>query len=427
MAGDDGLPRSSIARQHRPLNTRRVEVVITRATALLIVAFGLQSLPAYLATVPSGAVIVDLAAGALHLGILVVFVAALAQRRVRLTMRIVCALFIVNLVVWPFGAAEGFAEGDTTIWLYRALISSAGCAAIAFSWQIASVYLLVVPIVLATERWFLSEGTLSFARAALESAYVTVLGGAVITIIAMLRLSAVAVDEAQAAAVEAYDVAVRSHAIERERIKVDSIVHDSILTSLLSASRANTPESRELAVRMAESAISTLRTAALDLTDDDNTVSLRTLAGRITEAAGALAAPFEVRTRDLAGHSMPAPVADALYSATVQAMVNSVQHAGSIATVNRWVVIRGSGLGQIDIDVGDTGSGFDPESMRSSRLGVRVSIVERVSSVGGAVEIDTALGEGTVFSFRWPSSDSSSDSSSPSSDQATLARSQGSS
>jgi signal transduction histidine kinase len=408
MAGDDGHRRSSTARQHRPLNTRRVEVLITRATALLILAFGLQSLPAYLATVASSALLLDVTAGVLHLGILVVFVAALIQRRVRLTMGIVSALYVLNLLLWPFGVADGFIESDTTSWLYLAMISAAGCAAIAFRWQIASAYLLVVPIVLATERWFLSGGTLSFGRAALESGYVTILGGAVITIIAMLRLSAVAVDEAQAAAVEAYDVAVRSHAIERERIKVDSIVHDTILTSLLSASRANTPESRRLAVRMAESAISTLRTAALDLTDDENTTSLRTLAGRVTEAATTLAAPCEVRTRDLAGHALPSPVAEALYSAAVQAMVNSVQHAGTGATVNRWVVIRGGEQNRVDIDVGDTGSGFDPDSMRSSRLGVRVSILERVASVGGTVEIDSALNEGTVISFRWPSSDASS-------------------
>jgi signal transduction histidine kinase len=119
-----------------------------------------------------------------------------------------------------------------------------------------------------------------------------------------------------------------------------------------------------------------------------------------------------VRTRDLAGHALPSPVAEALYSAAVQAMVNSVQHAGTGATVNRWVVIRGGEQNRVDIDVGDTGSGFDPDSMRSSRLGVRVSILERVASVGGTVEIDSALNEGTVISFRWPSSDASSGTSS---------------
>jgi hypothetical protein len=38
----------------------------------------------------------------------------------------------------------------------------------------------------------------------------------------------------------------------------------------------------------------------------------------------------------------------------------------------------------------------------TERLGVRVSILERVASVGGAAVIDTALGEGTVVALHWP-------------------------
>jgi signal transduction histidine kinase len=63
--------------------------------------------------------------------------------------------------------------------------------------------------------------------------------------------------------------------------------------------------------------------------------------------------------------------------------------------------VRGGG-DDIVVEVGDDGCGFDPDAVPTERLGVRVSILERVASVGGAAVIDTALGEGTVVALHWP-------------------------
>jgi signal transduction histidine kinase len=92
-------------------------------------------------------------------------------------------------------------------------------------------------------------------------------------------------------------------------------------------------------------------------------------------------------------------IAEAAYSATVQAMVNSLQHAGN--GVDRWVDVRSHGHQAFTIEIGDTGAGFDPELIPTERLGVRVSILERVASAGGHARIDTAPGEGTVVSLTW--------------------------
>ncbi|HLU63730.1 MAG TPA: ATP-binding protein, partial [Protaetiibacter sp.] len=95
---------------------------------------------------------------------------------------------------------------------------------------------------------------------------------------------------------------------------------------------------------------------------------------------------------------IPVAVGEAVYSAAVQAMVNSLQHAG---TARRWVVVRG-GSSEVTVEVGDDGCGFDPDAVPTERLGVRVSILERVASVGGSAVIDTAPGTGTVVALRWP-------------------------
>jgi signal transduction histidine kinase len=53
------------------------------------------------------------------------------------------------------------------------------------------------------------------------------------------------------------------------------------------------------------------------------------------------------------------------------------------------------------IEVGDSGAGFDLDAIPTERLGVRVSILERVASSGGRATIDTAPGRGTVLTLAW--------------------------
>jgi signal transduction histidine kinase len=57
------------------------------------------------------------------------------------------------------------------------------------------------------------------------------------------------------------------------------------------------------------------------------------------------------------------------------------------------------------VHVGDTGTGFDPSAVQIGRLGLRVSIVERVTNAGGKVHIDSKPGQGTVITIVWPASD----------------------
>jgi signal transduction histidine kinase len=191
---------------------------------------------------------------------------------------------------------------------------------------------------------------------------------------------------------------VRQHATEAERVQVDAIVHDSVLTTLLSAARAETAEAKELAALMAGNAIGHLRDALSEAPQSDAEVSVAALANRIADAAAALSEPITVDSDGVRPGRIPVAVGEAVYSAAVQAMVNSLQHAGR---ARRWAVVRGGG-DDIVVEVGDDGCGFDPDAVPTERLGVRVSILERVASVGGAAVIDTAVGEGTVVALHWP-------------------------
>jgi signal transduction histidine kinase len=54
------------------------------------------------------------------------------------------------------------------------------------------------------------------------------------------------------------------------------------------------------------------------------------------------------------------------------------------------------------VEVGDTGLGFSVLEVPVERLGVRVSIIERVAKAGGSVEVESTPGAGTVIDIRWP-------------------------
>jgi signal transduction histidine kinase len=74
--------------------------------------------------------------------------------------------------------------------------------------------------------------------------------------------------------------------------------------------------------------------------------------------------------------------------------------------VRRSISIRGgSPAATVHIVVADDGRGFDVEEVPAERLGLRVSIRERLAKVGGRAQIRTAPGEGTVVTILWPSSE----------------------
>jgi len=66
------------------------------------------------------------------------------------------------------------------------------------------------------------------------------------------------------------------------------------------------------------------------------------------------------------------------------------------------MTMRRRGLAGVRIEVGDTGVGFVVEEIPSERLGVRVSIIDRMHGAGGEARIESARGEGTLVFIDWP-------------------------
>lgn len=385
-----------------PISRSQVEKVISRSIAGFGVVFGGQAIPWLFGQLDEAYPLwLWIVVPALFGTLVVVAVLSVAQVWVRQAQGFFAAIYLLALISWPFTVLPGVAIFTGIHWLDYLITIATAMAAIGFSTRIATIYVFLAPLIYLIIRVTPQGGGAPWELATLEAVYAVILGGAIMVIVTMLRQAATSVDNAQAMALDRYGHAVRQHATEVERVQVDSIVHDSVLTTFISAARAFSPEAKALAATMAGKAIGHLRDAALVSPDDGTMVRISTIAERVTDAAASLSSPFELRIKGVGTRSMPVQAAEAIYSAAVQSMVNSLQHAGETG-VNRWVAVRGVNPGGVEVIVGDTGAGFAMTDIPSERLGVRVSIIERVANAGGRVVIQSAPGEGTIVTIRWP-------------------------
>lgn len=386
----------------RPISRSRIEVIIWRSVAIFGLLFGAQTLPAVIAQQSLIEPAWWYASSGVIYGLLLLSVLASSIKRYVRAVNIALAVaFLLVLLLWVPAVAGGVWASPERPWPWFLMTVAAAAGAVAFRTWMATAYLVITPLLYAILRTTSYGGEAVPLLAFFDFIYAVLLGGAVLVIITMLRASAASVDAAQATALERYDQAVREHATEVERVQVDSIVHDSVLTAFLSAANSQSDEAKALAAALAGNAIRHLRDAEQASPDDDSLVRIETVVQRLSEVQGPLVGLFEISSKHCSG-VIPAVAADALFSAALQSMVNSLQHAGDEDGIRRWVDLAETDGGGVFIEVGDTGRGFDVAEIPSQRLGVRVSILERLAGAGGHAVIDSVAGRGTIIRLSWP-------------------------
>jgi signal transduction histidine kinase len=391
-------PRTSISRA-------QIETITARALGLFGVVFGAQTVPMALnqsAALKEGWGPALMAA--VYAGIVLLALSSILKRAVRAVCYGFAVLFAASVLAWPLLVADVSLTAGRAPWLYFLCTVATTAAGFAMPLWVACGYTVAVPVAYGVIRTLPAGGDASALLASLDALYAVILGLVVIIIITMLRQASAAVDTAQEAALRRYDVAVRQHASEVERVRVDALVHDSVLTTLLSAAAATSPDERALAVRMAEDAIGRLNEAGEIVPDSIALLPLNQLVRRLTTAMTTFATPFALDAANLDDVELPEDAAEAVYSATVQAMLNSVQHADDEdgSAIERTLLVRGVGPVGCLVEITDTGRGFDPSTIPSGRLGIRMSIQERVAGAGGTALVRSEPGKGTTVSIRWP-------------------------
>lgn len=185
---------------------------------------------------------------------------------------------------------------------------------------------------------------------------------------------------------------------EREQTRINAIVHDDIMSVLLVASREE--PSRRLA-EQAESALASIAMLTVDpdeAPDYEPAEAITAMRSVVSEHAGQVAFWHS----STATATVPADVVEAFTESIGEAVRNSLLHAGDPGQfVHRVVTVNLTDY-SLRATIQDTGRGFNPRSIAARRLGIRVSILERMHLLdGGSASIDSRPGRGTTVALTW--------------------------
>jgi signal transduction histidine kinase len=309
---------------------------------------------------------------------------------------------LVGLLSWPLHLVDSAnLPADFQPWIWWTLGIGALAAGTSFRFSIGVGYLVLVPAIWVVIRTSDSGGSAPLIVAIQDATHVLIFASILVAMVLALRWEAGKVDSANQLAISSAVESARVEAIELERSRMDALVHDSVLTTLLVAARAENADQVATAQKSARDAIDRLQQAG----SDESLREEMTLASFFAALEGKVknqSADFLVTVDRLNDLPIPSEIAQALTEATLQAVDNSLKHAG-VAT-DRKVRLRGQKAG-LKIVVSDNGRGFRPSQVARDRLGIRSSIITRVEQVGGRVFIDSQPGSGTNVVIEWGSGD----------------------
>lgn len=260
----------------------------------------------------------------------------------------------------------------------------------------AIIFYLVLNIFWFVARFFPAYGAVDLWLNIQDTLLTFLFATLLASLILVSRYEASKVDEASAAALEGAAQQARVEAEIFEKARLDALVHDKVLTTLLLASKAQTPEEQKAVAELAVTAITKLNEAQRDLSTE--TVSGSSFLSALEKIGRGQTVDLVVTVTDQHALDIPEPAAQALTEAMLQAIVNSQQHAGANAA--RELHLKTSRNG-IKIVIKDDGRGFRLSRVPKSRLGVRTSIIRRVESVGGRAFVDSKPGAGATIILEW--------------------------
>jgi signal transduction histidine kinase len=308
--------------------------------------------------------------------------------------------YLVAFVLYPVSVSSGFsAQSDYRPWIWWAT----GTASMAMGmylprwWAIA--YAVFMPGSWVLLRISPIGGTAPIGLAVLDGAYIVLFSAAVLSLVVMMRVAARKVDLANGKELLVSRDRAALEAAEREREQVDDLIHDQVLTTLLLASKAEDAEHRRLATESANRAIERLDFVASGKDASQDVFLGANFAASLERAILRLAPNFRCNVSVTSELSIPLAVGIAITDATLQAVQNSIQHAGSNA--DRYARIKVDGK-RIKVAIVDNGKGFHPSRVPSNRLGIRNSISRRMISVGGdKPAVISAPRKGTTITLTW--------------------------
>lgn len=332
-------------------------------------------------------------------------VACVVGRFARVFSGIFAVVFLLALLVWPVATVGSHPVPTEEPWLFYLINVATVATVVAFPLPLQIAWTVATPLLFGVVRLIQAGFDDEFwVPVGLDVTFCLILGTVLLVLGWTYRSVAANVDETRGRAVASYAAAAAAAATEGERVAVAALMHDSVLGALLAAERASTPRERTLAVSMAREALTRLANAEKDPWEgSDDPIGAAQLADDLEAGAREMGVRLEIaRSIDPDTPRVPGRVARALVLAALQAVANAVQHANARGLS---VQLRGRAEpGGVAVQVRDTGDGFDVDRIPEDRLGIRGSILARVTAVGGRTEIESGP-QGTTITLEWDSGD----------------------
>jgi len=316
------------------------------------------------------------------------------------------ALTPVMLTLWVPAMTTDRLPGDQIPWLINTVSVATCLAAIILAASVAWVYLFAIAVMSGVLRFVLYGGG-DASLAIQDTIMIVLLSGLMMALLQLALQAGRNQDEAARQAQEAAAAAAAAESLETQRARYHAFMHDDVLATLNSATR-NVPGASAVTRASAERALLKMNSfqEGGSVAEHLGRPELEMLFGTAARSVGV---DLEFIRAGLPGSGprVPPDIADALSEALVEALRNSIRHAnwpdGRVVHREARVIFNADG---VVITVSDDGKGFVAHRIGLDRLGIRVSILQRVNSQpGGLASVRSARGAGTTITLGWEAPD----------------------
>jgi two-component sensor histidine kinase len=307
-----------------------------------------------------------------------------------------CVVFAGAMVLFPFALTGDYLQDDQVPWFQGIHALHAMIAAIVWQGRFVWIYAIAQGPIIGWVQLMVREDSqrAAFLDALGSTEFAVILMGAAVAVVGAADRQDRASERARAQA--ARGAATRTR--EREETRINAMVHDDIMSVLLTASRENPPASLAAQATVALKSIATL---------DDHDATAREydadeFYGALRDVVLGIAPDAKLSRETWAPATIPAEVVSALSDALGEALRNSIRHADPTGEGIEREVTVDIEADAVTVAMRDTGKGFNPRAVASRRLGIRLSIVDRMALVpGGRGEVRSRPGAGAVVILTW--------------------------
>ncbi|MFF1254760.1 sensor histidine kinase [Pseudarthrobacter sp. NPDC058329] len=315
--------------------------------------------------------------------------------------RALALLVLAGLALWTLAVPATIPEGFGTPWMWAMINVGAAWCAYGAGTRIGCTYTVAVGAVFFAVRTTPQGGSASSLVALEDALFATVLGLIICVTIGILRRAAERADTAAENAIDRYREAAAQTALGNERLRLDGLLHDSVMTALLTAAHAGSAEERAASANLAASALDRLEQQGT--TSEAAPATLTEIAARIRfTVAGATEGPVIHVVCDAAENLLlPGAAVRAIFEAATEAVRNAVRHSEAARCEVRLTGHRTGNQAKVSVSIKDNGRGFDPALVSDRRLGIKVCIVGRMQAADGSAAIHSSHRSGAEVRLDW--------------------------